>query len=186
MKSRPFAIVVVAAASALALAVAAQQQGQPPTQPQPGGPPNPAQLGDRLVEGLKATPGCLGVEPARTQSGRTVIFAWFENKAAAIAWYDSPTHQEVMKAFFPNRSAGREPMKDVPEDVPILVAASLKFAGQPLPGTNAPISEIAIELYTPLPGGIRVNGGFAPAALKVLGREDVTIDPNQPAPPGGR
>src|SRR5262245_51088535 len=29
---------------------------------------------------LKATPGCLGVESARTSSGKQVIFAWFENK----------------------------------------------------------------------------------------------------------
>ncbi|MDT4898958.1 MAG: hypothetical protein QOH25_4035 [Acidobacteriota bacterium] len=36
-----------------------------------------------LVAGLKATPGCLGVETARTDSGKSVIFAWFEDKKAA-------------------------------------------------------------------------------------------------------
>jgi hypothetical protein len=32
-----------------------------------------------LVGPLKATPGCLGVETARTASGKMVIFAWFED-----------------------------------------------------------------------------------------------------------
>jgi hypothetical protein len=40
----------------------------------------PAQRGFpdlKLVEGLQATPGCLGVETARTAGGKQVIFAWF-------------------------------------------------------------------------------------------------------------
>lgn len=37
-----------------------------------------------LVAALKATPGCLGVETARTGSGKQVIFAWFENKDAEV------------------------------------------------------------------------------------------------------
>src|SRR5262245_24256612 len=49
-----------------------------------------------LVAGLKATPGCLGVELARTQSGKQAIFAWFENKQAALKWYYSTTHQTAM------------------------------------------------------------------------------------------
>ena len=40
------------------------------------------------MKGLRETPGCLGVEAARTQTGKNVIFAWFENKAAAMAWYE--------------------------------------------------------------------------------------------------
>src|SRR5262245_28351929 len=50
-----------------------------------------------LVAALKATPGCLGVETARTSSGKQVIFAWFENKKAVLAWYYSDTHQAVKK-----------------------------------------------------------------------------------------
>src|SRR6266550_6919662 len=52
-----------------------------------------------LVAALKATPGCLGVETARTASGKQVIFAWFENKKALLDWYYSPAHQQLMTLF---------------------------------------------------------------------------------------
>src|SRR5438876_189723 len=82
-----------------------------------------------LVSGLKATPGCLGVETARTSSGKQVIFAWFENKTAALAWYNSDTHRSVQKVFAPG-SPARTPMADVPDDgTPILAIASLTFSG---------------------------------------------------------
>jgi hypothetical protein len=35
--------------------------------------------------------------------------------------------------------------------------------------------KIAIELYTPLPGGIAVGGRFAPSTLKVPGLMDVPL-----------
>ena len=38
-----------------------------------------------LTAALKATPGCLGIGTAMTESGKQVIFAWFENKQAALA-----------------------------------------------------------------------------------------------------
>src|SRR2546422_728630 len=50
-----------------------------------------------LVGGLKAVPGCLGVETARTASGKNVIFAWFEDKKAVLNWYYSDTHQHAMR-----------------------------------------------------------------------------------------
>jgi hypothetical protein len=184
MNARALALAVTAGALTVGAIVFAQPQG--PSQPQtrqPGAAPDINALSTKLVDGLKATPGCLGVEQATTKTGKAVIFAWFEDKAAALAWYESPTHQGVMNSFFPGRPTEGEPMKDVPDDVPILTIASLKVTGQPLPGTNAPISEISIELYSPLPAGIRVNGGFAPEGLKVEGRKDITIDPDQPAPP---
>ena len=40
----------------------------------------PAGLPD-LVGMLKATPGCLGVDAARTLNGKQVIFAWFEHNS---------------------------------------------------------------------------------------------------------
>jgi len=46
-----------------------------------------------LAAALKESPGCLGVEVARTASGKSVIFAWFEDKKAALAWYNSDTHR---------------------------------------------------------------------------------------------
>src|SRR5438046_2328865 len=45
-----------------------------------------------FVSALKAAPGCLGVEAARTQSGKNVVFAWFENKQAVLNWYYSDVH----------------------------------------------------------------------------------------------
>ena len=125
-----------------------------------------------LVAGLKATPGCLGVETARTASGKQVIFAWFENKKAALAWYYSDMHRSVAKGFFPNATE-RTPMADIPDDgQPIMAIASLTPA--PVGGeTKMPFSQIAIELYRPLPGGLAVGGRFAPSTVTVPGLRDV-------------
>ena len=69
-----------------------------------------------LVAALKDSPGCLGVETAQTASGKAVIFAWFEDKKAALKWYNSDTHQEIMKRFLPDYKSGRKPLADVPDD----------------------------------------------------------------------
>src|SRR2546425_11945764 len=98
----------------------AQDKAQAPRNPFAGLPD--------LVSGLKATPGCLGVETARTSSGKQVIFAWFENKTAALAWYNSDMHQSVMRQFGGARP-GRTPMADIPDDgAPIMAIASLTMA----------------------------------------------------------
>src|SRR4029450_783145 len=77
-------------------------------------------FGDRGAA-LKATPGGLGGESARTSSGKQVIFAWFENKSAAMKWYKSDFHQDLMKKFLPDFHSGRKPLADVPdENAPIL------------------------------------------------------------------
>jgi hypothetical protein len=134
-----------------------------------------------LVAGLKATPGCLGVETARTSSGKQVIFAWFENKKAALAWYYSDMHRSVSKGFFPN-APERMPMADIPDDgQPLMVIASLTPA--PAGGeTKQPFSQIAIELYRPLPGGLALGGHFAPASMKVPGLHDVPAEALSGAP----
>jgi hypothetical protein len=129
-----------------------------------------------LVAALKAVPGCLGVETARTASGKQVIFAWFENKKALLDWYYSPVHQQLMAQFFPGAPA-RTPMPDVTDDGrPILAVASLTMTDKPASGvTSLPVSQIAIELYQPLPGGIALGGRFSPLALKVPGLTDVPL-----------
>jgi len=127
-----------------------------------------------LPDAIKSTPGCLGVETAMTESGKMVIFAWFENKKAALAWYYSDTHQVLMKmgsGGAPPRPRG--PMADVPDDGrPIMAIASIVLArpqdGIPQSGLP-PVSQIAIELYTPLPGGLAAGGRFAPAGVNVPG-----------------
>jgi hypothetical protein len=118
-----------------------------------------------LVKGLKETPGCLGVETARTQSGKNVIFAWFENKKAALAWYRSDTHKFYMDNF---GGAGRPPMTQVPDDVPLLCIASITPSKeQKVPGAHMPVSQISVELYSVVPGGASVGGTFAPKSLKI-------------------
>ena len=123
-----------------------------------------------LIGGLKATEGCLGVETARTSGGKNVIFAWFEDKKAVLRWYHSDTHQGVMKQFFADGAYGA-PMKDVADDGgPIMAIASITLAeGERFKETNLPISQIAIELYRPLAGGIYLGSRFAPDGVKVPG-----------------
>src|SRR5688572_22229434 len=124
-----------------------------------------------LIGMLKATPGVLGVDAAQTMSGKQVIFAWFENKKAALNWYYSEDHQKLIKTLASGGIPGRTPMADVPDDGnPILAIASITLSKQPQVSTvQLPVSQIAIELYAPLPGGLAVNGRFAPSSVKVKG-----------------
>jgi hypothetical protein len=135
----------------------------------PTAPLNP--LAD-LPNAIKATPGCLGIELATTASGKQVIFAWFENKKAALAWYYSQTHQALLKmSGTPRRPRG--PLADVPDDGrPIMAIASVTMTRpqEGIPQTGfPPISQIAIELYAPLPGGLAAGGRFAPTGVEVPG-----------------
>ena len=146
-------------------------------------PRSPLQESVDLVSALNATPGCLGVETARTASGKQVVFAWFENKQAVLNWYYSEAHQSLIKQFFPG-APPRTPMADVPDDGgPVLAVAALTMADKPVTGvTSLPVSQISIELYTPLPGGLALGGRFAPADVKVPG---VSVAPMS-APGGNR
>jgi hypothetical protein len=131
-----------------------------------------------LIGMLKATPGVLGVEAAQTRSGKQVIFAWFENKKAALAWYYSEGHQKLIKTLASGGTPGRTPMADVPDDgSPILAIASITPSTQPqVSGVQLPVSQIAIELYAPLPGGLAAGGRFAPSTVKVKGLVEVPLD----------
>ena len=135
-----------------------------------------------LVGALRATPGCLGVETARTMSGKQVIFAWFEDKKAALTWYYSDTHQAVMKQFFPQRPQ-HAPMADVADaGGPILAIASLTMIDKPQGTvTSLPVSQIAIELYRPVPGGVALGGRFAPGGLKVPGLREIPLADARPS-----
>jgi hypothetical protein len=121
-----------------------------------------------LVAAIKATPGCLGVETAQTGSGKSVIFAWFEDKKAALQWYNSDTHRELMKRFFPDAKRTRKPLADVPDDSgPIMAVASVTLTEKPSKEKPLPYKQIAIELYQPLGGGLAIGGRFAPDKMKV-------------------
>ncbi len=126
-------------------------------------------LGGALVAGLHESPGCLGVETANTQSGKTVIFAWFEDKEATIDWYYSGTHQQAIENFVTDDSEEHVPLEHVDDEAgPILCVASLTpNTGKSLGPIQLPISQISIELYEPLPGGLSLNGTFAPEGVEI-------------------
>lgn len=133
-------------------------------------PPGPPAGWPDLVAGLKETPGCLGVETARTQSGKNVIFAWFENREAVSRWYRSDMHRDAMRKYFPNAER-RPPLETIPDDSgPLMVVASITFSDKPqFDTTNLPISQISIEVYKPMTGGVYLGSRFAPDTLKVPG-----------------
>ena len=131
----------------------------------PGGLPD-------LIGALKATPGVLGVDAARTtMNGKAVIFAWFENKKAVLNWYYSDVHLTVMKQFSGGKRRPGGPLADVPDDGrPVLAIASLTMPAAPANGDlRTAVTQIAIELYAPLPGGLAAGGRFAPSSVKVPG-----------------
>lgn len=123
-----------------------------------------------LAAGLRAIQGNLGVETAQTSSGKQVIFAWFQDKASVLRWYYSEMHRGVQDRFFPDRPP-HEPLSHVADDVgPILAIASITPAQEAaVAHIGLPVSQISIELYAPLPGGLSLGGTFAPAALEVPG-----------------
>ncbi|MEM9066036.1 MAG: hypothetical protein AAGB51_11155 [Planctomycetota bacterium] len=124
-------------------------------------------MGRMLVNGLKATDGCIGVETGSTDSGHQMIMAWFENKAAALRWYNSAAHQQVMGMVGGDQEY-RKPMTHVPDDVAIMVIAAITPSDRPeIPDMPLPISQISIEMYTPLPGGAYFGGRVAPEGLNV-------------------
>ncbi len=128
-----------------------------------------------LEEGLRSTPGCLGVETAQTSSGKSVIFAWFEDKQAVLKWYNSDMHQQVQKMF---PTSHRPPLHDVPDDIgPIMAIAAITFSDKAhFETTQLPISQISIELYAPITGGIFLGGRFAPESLAVEGMRDLAAE----------
>lgn len=160
---------VLAVALAFLVLTASRAGDEPAKSKEPAkGSSSPMQLGRELVEALKKSPGCLGVETAMTGSGKMVIFSWFENKRALIKWYYGDTHQHIMKTFFADTEPAK-PLKNVPEDSgPIMAIASLTMAAKPqVKATSLPISQIAIEFYQPLPAGVALGGRFSPEGVKI-------------------
>lgn len=144
-------------------------QGQALAQPPAGKDP-----GAFLIAALKTSPGCLGVETAKTDSGKHVIFAWFEDKKAALKWYYSDAHREIRDQVFPDaKKSGRKPLAEVPDDSgPIMAIASVTPAGEPTKENPFPFKQIAIEIYQPLTGGLAIGGKFAPDKLKLPKKEE--------------
>jgi hypothetical protein len=162
-------LATVAGAGAIVVAGLAAGLGemQPSAAPaRPAAPADTPDFGTMLVRGLQETEGCLGVDVADFQSGKNTIVAWFENKEAAIRWYNHPTHQRLMGSV---GARGGTPLEHVTDnETPIMVMASITFGGKPaVEQSPIPFSQISIEVYAPLPGGASINGRLAPKAFKV-------------------
>ena len=128
-----------------------------------------------LIGGLQKVEGCLGVEVASTRDGRQLIFAWFQDKKALQRWYYSEPHMTALD-LSGVADPRTKPLSHIPDDTgPIMVIASLTPSEKPaFPGFDMPISQIAIELYEPLPGGAFLGGRFAPEGAKVPHMKDLT------------
>lgn len=160
---KTLAIVTLAAALTGAGIAIAQQGGQQNGQPGPD-------MGQRLIEGLKSTPGCLGVDAGQFMSGKNAIIAWFENKEAVKRWYYSDAHMGMMGGLGVDPSTmDHAPLAHITdENTPIMVIAAITFTDKPaIEGVPMPISQISIELFAPLPGGASINGRLAPDSFKV-------------------
>src|SRR5262249_60843854 len=115
-----------------------------------------------------------GVDTGQTTSGKQVIFAWFENKAALVSWYKSDAHQRAMKVAFPSQTFNREPLPDTPENSgQILAIVSLKMNDSAPKEAGLPIDTIGIELYTPVPGGVAGGGRVPPKTTRGARRPGV-------------
>ncbi|MHC4416265.1 MAG: antibiotic biosynthesis monooxygenase [Planctomycetota bacterium] len=167
-------LLIATVGSGLVLLGGLTSSGRAQERPQPAAQPR-SELPD-LMSGLQQTPGCLGIELARTQSGKNVIFAWFENKQAVLGWYYSEMHQRVVDEFFAEHDETHRPLAGVPDDVgPIMAIASVTMSDAPrFKETTLPVSQIAIELYKPVTGGLFLGGRFAPETVKVREMRDYT------------
>lgn len=123
-------------------------------------------LGQQIVGGLKATPGCLGAEAASFSSGKLAIFGWFEDKDAALRWHSSPVHKQISQRFAGGRVMNNVPMEHVRDGVPLMVIASVVIG--PVEG-GMPRMTFGIEVYEPMPGGFSFQGGaFSPPEFQKL------------------
>ena len=92
---------------------------------------------------LNGSPGLLGVHTVASldHPGMVIIFTWWKNKQALNDFYYSDAHQGWMSRRGQAIIGARAVSAD---DVP---------------------SQVAIEVFTAAPGGMRLNGGFAPAEI---------------------
>ena len=133
-------------------------------------------MGEMLIKGLLETEGCLGADAAQMRSGKNVIMAWFEDAEAARRWYAHPTHRR-MRFLAGGVDPDKKPLEHVPDGVPVMVMASLTMSndGSSISKTiPVPISQISIEMYTPLPGGAMINGRLSPEAFPFEHMRDMT------------
>ncbi len=122
---------------------------------------------------MKSTKGCLGVQSAKAEDGKSILFAWFENREAVLRWYHHRAHREIVEKYFGDEKL-RKPLEGIKEHKgPVLVVASMTESDKPTKPFTA-FSQLSIELYAPLSGGLFVGGRFSPDTLKVPGLRDLS------------
>lgn len=138
-------------------------------------------MGARMVDAIRNTEGCLGVRTGEISGGLNTIFAFFEDREAALRWYHHPMHRGLRGMMGGETPEGFVPLGDVPAGVPVLAVAAISFDGPPAdPESRIPFSTISIELYTPVNGGLRINGGFAPDKFAELLQRPDAAEPDAP------
>ena len=93
---------------------------------------------------LNGFPGLLGVHTVASldRQGMVIIFTWWKDKQALNDFYYSDAHQGWM------RGRGQA------------VTGQRTISGDDVP------SQVAIEVFTAAPGGLQLNGGFAPPEIR--------------------
>ena len=131
-------------------------------------PPQPPSGVSQSGRGAEIDGRLLGVEtaPESGQAGDLRLVRGQEGRAELVLQRYPPGRAEDVRAGL----AGTHPDGDVPDDgEPVMTIASMTLEGAPGDSTTIPVSQIAIELYRPLPGGLAPGGRFAPSAMKVPG-----------------
>ena len=102
----------------------------------------PASL-ERIMKKLDGYPGLLGKHMVASidHPGMFIIFTWWKNKQALNDWFYGDLHQGWM------RERGRA------------MSGETSVAADEIP------SQVAMEVFAGLPGGIQINGGFIPAEI---------------------
>ncbi|HMF55103.1 MAG TPA: antibiotic biosynthesis monooxygenase family protein [Pyrinomonadaceae bacterium] len=101
-----------------------------------------------FLEQLQRQPGLLGVHLLSSidHPGMLVILTWWENKKALNNWFYSDTHQGIIKRYYGAQN-NAQPGGTTQSNASM--AAS---------------SQVGIELFIQLPGGMQFGGGLMPPA----------------------
>jgi heme-degrading monooxygenase HmoA len=103
---------------------------------------------ERIMKQLDGYPGLLGKHMVASidHPGMFIIFTWWKNKQALNDWFYGDLHQGWM------RQRGR------------VISGETSVASGEMP------SQVAMEVFAGLPGGVQINGGFIPGEIFVAGR----------------
>ena len=104
---------------------------------------------ERIIRQLEGYPGLLGkhVVASLDHPGMFIIFTWWKNKQALNDWFYGDLHQGWM------RQRGS------------VMSGETSVASGEMP------SQVAMEVFAGLPGGVQINGGFIPSAIFAAGRK---------------